>query len=212
VWFGVGVYIAVQTAREATCISHLKTIGNALLNYKEEHGTFPPAYIADKDGKPMHSWRVLILPYLEQHDLYAQYHFDEPWNSEHNRRLAVQIPSEYRCPADPSDAKTTTSYLAVVGSQVAWPGDRPISNAESGDGDAILVVEASNSDIDWLEPRDMGFSEAIRGVNADTGFGIRSRHADLANCLLMTGGVESLHNNISEPLLLKLLRTTRLGR
>ena len=52
--------------------------------------SFPPAYTADKDGKPLLSWRVLILPYVEQNELYKQFHLDEPWDSEHNKPLIAQ--------------------------------------------------------------------------------------------------------------------------
>ena len=70
-----------EAARRAQCANNLKQIGLAFHNYHDAHKTFPPAYIPDKDGKPMHSWRVLILPYLEQQALYKRYNFDEPWDS-----------------------------------------------------------------------------------------------------------------------------------
>ena len=55
--------------------------------YEDEHGCFPPAYVADASGRPMHSWRVLILPYLDQQQLYDQYDFSEPWNGPNNQQL-----------------------------------------------------------------------------------------------------------------------------
>ena len=60
----------------------------AVANYHETYGCFPPAYVADRDGKPMHSWRVLILPFLEQRELYNAYNFAEPWDGPNNRKLA----------------------------------------------------------------------------------------------------------------------------
>jgi translation elongation factor EF-Tu-like GTPase len=59
----------------------------AVANYHETYGCFPPAYVADRDGKPMHSWRVLILPFLEQQELYHAYNFAEPWDGPNNRKL-----------------------------------------------------------------------------------------------------------------------------
>jgi len=80
---------AVQSAREAArraqCSNNLKQIALAFHNYHDTYRTFPPAYIPDEDGNPKHSWRVLILPFLEQRALYEQYNFDEPWDSPNNR-------------------------------------------------------------------------------------------------------------------------------
>lgn len=68
----------------------------AVANYRSTFGGYPPAYIADCDGRPMHSWRVLILPFLEQQNLYAAYHFDEPWDGPNNRKLAGRIGQVFR--------------------------------------------------------------------------------------------------------------------
>ena len=59
--------------------------------YRDTYKVFPPAFIADADGKPMHSWRVLLLPYLEQQVFYMRYRFDEPWDSPHNRSLPMNF-------------------------------------------------------------------------------------------------------------------------
>src|SRR4051812_10595310 len=77
------------------CLGHLKEIGIALHNYHADYGVFPPAYVADASGRPLHSWRVLILPYLEQKPLYNRYNFSEPWDGPNNRRLASQMPGVY---------------------------------------------------------------------------------------------------------------------
>src|SRR4051812_9073955 len=73
-----------EASKRTQCKNNLKEIALALHNYHEAYGCFPPAYIADKDGRPMHSWRVLILPYLDEKPLYLKYRFDEPWNGPHN--------------------------------------------------------------------------------------------------------------------------------
>src|SRR5262245_66359 len=87
---------AVQQGREAArrsqCKNNLKQIALALLNYESRYGTFPPAYVADESGKPMHSWRVLILPDLDQQALYNDYNFSEPWDGPNNSRLLTRIP------------------------------------------------------------------------------------------------------------------------
>src|SRR5262245_48474313 len=69
------------------CRTNLWQLGLALHNYYNEHGHFPPPYVADAAGKSMHSWRVLILPYLGRQDLYDAYDLNEPWNGPSNRKL-----------------------------------------------------------------------------------------------------------------------------
>jgi hypothetical protein len=87
---------AVRSARGAAyrshCSSNLKQIALALHNYHDTFGAFPPAYVADESGKPMHSWRVLILPFLESSPLYDKYRFDEPWDGPNNRQLLKHMP------------------------------------------------------------------------------------------------------------------------
>jgi hypothetical protein len=115
------VQAAQKAARRAHCQNNLKQIALALLNYEAANGCFPPAYIADKNGKPMHSWRVLILPYMEELALYKAYNFAEPWDGPKNKKLLASCPRCYQCPADPDDygPVTQTSYVAVVGRNAA---------------------------------------------------------------------------------------------
>lgn len=78
---------AKPSVRRAGCLNNIKCITMALHEYAEDHGHFPPTFITDDTGKPMHSWRVLILPYLEESTLFAQYNFDEPWDGPNNSKL-----------------------------------------------------------------------------------------------------------------------------
>ena len=93
------------------CSNRLRAIGLAIIRYADEHGHYPPAYVADEHGTPMHSWRVLILPYLDRlasdgrggandtyADVYSEYREDEPWNSPHNATLADRV-TAYQCAA-----------------------------------------------------------------------------------------------------------------
>ena len=82
----------------------------------------------------MHSWRVLILPFLEQGELYKLYNFAEPWNGPNNRKLASRIGHSYLRSGLESDQVHTTSFVAVVGPQTAWPGGKSIANKDLGDG------------------------------------------------------------------------------
>ena len=177
---------AVQTAREAgramSCRNNLHQIVLALLHYEQAYGCFPPAYVADKNGKPMHSWRVLILPYLDDVPLYNAYEFIEPWDGPKNKKLlAARIPL-YVCPsADSADAPACfqASYLAVVGPNAAWAGEKPrkLADFPRGGRDTIMVVEAANSGIHWMEPRDLPAESLERPDGKLPALTVSGRHA-----------------------------------
>jgi hypothetical protein len=98
--------------------NNLDRIRNALYGYHKKNGRFPPALIADRNGKPMHSWRTLILPYIDCDDLYKAYDFAEPWNGPHNRKLLAKRPRWFGCPSAAVDRDRDaiqTSYVAVAG-------------------------------------------------------------------------------------------------
>ncbi len=154
----------------ATCINNLKNIVLALQNYESRWGSFPPAYVADANGKPMHSWRVLILPQLDRIDLYRAYRFDEPWDGPNNRLLHAEMVDLFACPMDvrgPGDMHT--SYVAVIGDRTAWPGARATSVAEieakDGGDRTILLVETHDSGIHWMEPRDIQLDWCITAMD-----------------------------------------------
>jgi prepilin-type processing-associated H-X9-DG protein len=201
---------AVQAAREAArrnvCTNNLKQIGLAVLNYEATYRSFPPAYVADADGKPMHSWRVLILPFLEENQLYQQYDFNEPWNGPKNSQLAMRMPRVFRCPSDPDDVMET-NYLAVVGPETVWHGAEGarVRGIRDGTSNTILVVENAGGKIDWMEPRDLSFDEALRGINPPTQPGISSHHPIGVNVLFCDGHVQFLANEMAPTVLRALL-------
>jgi len=125
----------------------------------------------------MHSWRVLLLPYLEEDRLFAQYDFDEPWNGPNNRKLASHVPYIYVCDSDREEAPNT-SYLAVVGPEAAWHGSDPVKKHEISDAafETIMLVEVADSGINWMEPKDLSFEQALAGINPASGTGISSQH------------------------------------
>jgi len=142
---------------------NLTLIAEALADYQQVHGTYPPPYLKDQDGRPTHSWRVLILPFLEEKELYDSYDFSQPWNGPNNRKLAQRMPECYRSPQSRDGQPFATTYVAIVGAQTAWPTDGRVQFDDIRDGVSrtILLVEIDNSDIDWMEPRDVTFDEAI---------------------------------------------------
>jgi prepilin-type processing-associated H-X9-DG protein len=190
-----------EAARRSLCMNNLKMIGMALANYHQVYRTFPPAYVADEDGKPMHSWRVLVLPFLGEPEgdlVYKSYRFDEPWNSEHNRALAEKMPSIFMCPSDKSES-SNTNYLAVVGEETVWPGATPVGfrGVRDGPGNTILLVETVGAGVHWLEPRDLSASEVEQGLH--------SGHAGGNNALFADSHVQFLPNDIPPAVLRAML-------
>ncbi len=141
------------------CRRNLTSINLAMESYHKRFGCLPPTFIPDGDGNPKHSWRVLILPYLGDEELkrlYDSYNFSEPWDGPHNRQLAHRMPSIYACPGDPGRRKSMTSYVVVEGQHTTFPGARSIKFEDIRDDKSItlLVIETTNSGINWMEPRD----------------------------------------------------------
>jgi len=117
---------------QTSCLNHMRQTSIAMHNYAAANGHFPPAYIADENGKPMHSWRVLLLPYLEQDDLYDQYSFDEPWNGPNNSKLHDILPwNPFNCP---SVGGTSANYMLVTGKGTAFDGDNETTGVDVADG------------------------------------------------------------------------------
>jgi len=194
--------------RRLVCQNNLKQVAIALHNYVRANGSFPPAYVADKDGKPMHSWRVLILPFLEEAALYNEYDFSEPWDGPHNSRLTEKCPAVFRCPSASNQNPSATNYVAVVGDRAFWPGSKSVQFQDIKDGlsNTIMLVEVADSDINWMEPRDMAFEQAIVGLNVDKRGGISSNHGYGADVAFGDGSIRELFDDLS-PATLKALLT-----
>src|SRR5262249_2456674 len=99
----------------------LKQIGLALHNYHDTHRGFPAWASHDKQNKPLLSWRVHLLPYLEQNALYKEFHLNEPWDSEHNKKLIARMPKIFAGEDATLAAAGKTAYLAPLGEQTMFP-------------------------------------------------------------------------------------------
>ncbi len=176
----VGVWIRQQRVivRQMLCESRLNQLHLAFYNYHDEFGSYPPAYVSDANGVPMHSWRVLILPYIDHADVYNRYDFTEPWDGPNNRTLARECEYFY-CPNGPhSHERPYTDYVVIVGPDTAFPpgGTRSMEDITDGKENTILIVEAGDAGIHWMEPRDLSVDEMSFVVNDATSPSISSSH------------------------------------
>ena len=137
----------------------------------------------------MHSWRVLILPYLEQQDLYDRYLMDEPWDGPNNSRLHDEIVSCYRCPSSSSD-ENCTDYVLITGEGTAFEDNQTNSYGDIGDGSSntIAVTEIAESNIHWMQPQDIPKDEFLGLGNTK----VPTNHIGLRNVALFDGSTHSL--------------------
>ena len=212
----VGLFVLVDRAvqepvpRRAMCTNNLKQIGLALYNYQSAFGVFPPAYIADETGKPAHSWRVLILPYLEEQELYDEYDFSEPWDGPHNSKLLAKMPRMFSCPSRDRNATrrpSRTSYVAVTGPGTMFPGSDSIRLDQVTDGPprTITVVESLSVEIPWTKPDDLDIRTMSLQLNDKQNPGISSDHPGGAQVLFANGSSRFLKASIQSDLLMALV-------
>jgi hypothetical protein len=135
------------------CPHILRHIGMALLCYHDRYGAFPPAVVRDEAGRAMHSWRVLILPFVEEEYLYRQYDFSQPWDSPHNRKLLETTPRIFRCSQIATRSPGQTPFLAVVEPSGSWSIERVGVPARSAL--VPLVLEVPSKAVAWTEPVDL---------------------------------------------------------
>jgi hypothetical protein len=135
----------------------LSQITLALMSYVNAHRAFPERAIYSGDGTPLLSWRVRILPYLGEAKLYDEFHLDEPWDSEHNRKLIDRIPLTYSAGTDKSEYGKTR-FLAPVGKETFWEGRAGFKRGQLGDGESktVAVVQAGpDRAVVWTSPIDL---------------------------------------------------------
>jgi prepilin-type processing-associated H-X9-DG protein len=201
---------AVQAAREAArrsqCVNNLKQIGLALHNYHATHGSYPRRAVADRNGKALLSWRVTILPFLGQEDLYNKFKLDEPWDSPHNRQLLESMPAAYACPSRPRAEPFTTTYRAFGGPLSLLQADRDVKREDvtDGAGNTLAVVEATQS-VPWTKPDELPFDPKPPAPLLGAG----SSHAGGFNALFADGSVRFLKLSINPDALRALV--TRAG-
>ena len=188
---------AVQSAREAArraqCVNNIKQIMLAMHNYVSANGSFPRD-ITDKNGRPLLSWRVAILPYVDQNPLYGKFKLDEPWDSPHNKELLKYMPPTYQCPSRANPQPYSTTYRGFAGPGTLFETGRDIGLADITDGtsNTIAVVESKEA-VAWTRPDDLPFhGQADRSL-----YGAGSLHPGGFNCGMADGSVRFIKVSIN---------------
>jgi RNA polymerase sigma factor (sigma-70 family) len=163
-----------ETKARDKSADNLKRIALAMHNFASiAPSPALPAAAISNDGKPLLSWRVALLPYLDsalwldQHVLYEKFHLDEPWDSPHNKALLDQIPAVYAPVVKKGEPKGSTYYQVFVGPGAAFEGRDGISfpqDATDGVSNTLLVVEAAKA-VPWTKPEDIPFDIGQNKVN-----------------------------------------------
>jgi RNA polymerase sigma factor (sigma-70 family) len=148
-----------EAANRAMSQNNLKQIALAFHNYHDTYQGFPAGAIYSKNGKPLLSWRVAILPFLEQDAMYKQFKLDEPWDSEHNKKLIAMMPRTYELPGKKAE-KGQTFYRVFTGKDTMFPGTKGLSLAKVTDGtsNTLLAVEAAESAV-WTKPEELAYAD-----------------------------------------------------
>lgn len=174
--------------RRSQCKNNLKQIGLALHNYHDTYGAFPPAYVADENGKPLHSWRTLILPFVDQAPLYNTIDLSKPWDDPANAKAYQADIPVYRCPEADCPGNHTT-YLAIVTpkSCLRPNASRSFSEIQGNPAETIrmMVIEVdAQQSVHWMSPVDGDESFVL-------GFGPESElaHSSGMHALFMDGSV-----------------------
>lgn len=183
---------AREAARRLTGMVKMKDLILALNLYEAKYKRFPRPFTVDDDGQPLHSWRVLVLPDLEEEALYEQIRLDEPWDSEWNSQFHNRMPAVYENPRLPAPPGMTT-YAVVTGEETMFPlegkGTR-ISDCHDGTTNTVILVE--RPPVCWMDPLgDVPYEEAIKGFNVSKN-GLATDGRGFTNFGLCCGTVESV--------------------
>ena len=197
---------AVQSAREAArrmqSQNNLKQLVLSLLNHESAYKRFPSRVAKSASGKPLLSWRVAVLPYIEQAALYQQFHLDEPWDSEHNIKLLDKMPAAFGHPNYVGPAGHTV-YLAPFYESTIWNADKPmIRSITDGTSNTMAIFEVNDAHaVPWTKPDDLNLQE----LELTDCF-----RAPGSNAAMFDGSVRYLIPNI-DPTILKAMVTSAGG-
>ncbi len=209
---------AVQASRDAArrtrSMNNLKQLGLAMHNFHHMFGAFPAAHNMNADGQPLLSWRVHLLPLLEEESLYDQFRLDESWDSPHNQRLIARMPDVFRAPGSQASLGKT-NYLGVRGEEMAliaprraerYPQGSSLKEFLNSTSNTLMIVEADDqSAVEWTRPVDFeaDLDQPLKGLVGLRPGGFQAMFAD--------GSVRFISETI-DPVILRRLFTKADGQ
>ncbi|MEI6540007.1 MAG: DUF1559 domain-containing protein [Planctomycetota bacterium] len=176
------------------CRNNLKNIALALHNYAaKNHGVLPPTYTVDSAGKPLHSWRTLILPYIDYEDLYKNVDLSKSWNDPANAEVFKAYVKVYHCPSSET-AENYTTYLAIVAPNGCFrPTEPNVLAMTDSAAEKLMVIEmAASQAVPWMSPLD-----ADEQMVLEIGVKTASAHLGSTNVAFVDGSVSALDNSSS---------------
>jgi len=179
--------------------ANMRQVALAILHYEREHGRVPPAVVRDAEGRPLYSWRVLVLPYLDAQDLYDEFHLDEPWDSPHNHQFLDRMPNIFKSPGDPRSRLTHIAAFVGPGTMFEEPtGPSTIArdrlvDVPDGAANTLLLGESANA-IPWTAPIDLEIApdRPLPALGGSLGHDLKDFAAAFAD-----GSVDRIPNDIS---------------
>ena len=182
------------------CVNNIRQIVLAVHNYESANLKFPAPYSQDEDGKPLHSWRVELLPYLDQSQLREDLDLNKRWDDPHNLELAHSMPSFFRCPNTAhADWYPETPYVGVIGPETVWRPDSETGFEDITDGasNTVMILESHRFAQHWLNPNSVTIPQIVSSVYFDGGPVMNSQHPGGANVGMADGSVRFLRENFS---------------
>lgn len=181
-------------ARRVQCMNNLRNITVALLNYQNANGSLPPAYTVDANGKKLHSWRTLILPFIDEQSAYDAIDLSKPWNDPANVAAHKKCPDVFRCPSSDM-APGHTTYMGITGADALFCDAEPRQFSDvSNLSEVLMVIEVSTKDaVHWMAPQDTDESFVLN-FGAET----ELAHAGGTSAAFGDGSVRFLSKQLSD--------------
>jgi hypothetical protein len=153
----------IEQRKLAASQQNLERIGQAIMKYETKNRLLPPVYEVSKEDAPTLSWRVLLLPYLGENELYEQFHLDEPWDSSHNRALLDRMLAVYRSPHHATADAKLASYVVPIDPKAALTAPaKPFHMVVDGMQKTVMAIELKTPSTPWTAPDNLSTDDILR--------------------------------------------------